>query len=102
MKHTKGEWFAYCTDNVPHFVFAEDSVICAMKVNDPASDRAYERLEGLVTIEECRANAKLIAAAPDLLEALLVLKKWVGKLEDWRGEDPPYELVDIAIKKATE
>lgn len=53
-------------------------------------------------VPEVEANAKLIAAAPDLLEALISLKKWVGKLEDWRGVDPPCELVDTAIGKATE
>ena len=48
------------------------------------------------------ANAKLIAAAPDLLEALNELKKWVLNLKDWRGIDPPIELAIEAIKKATE
>lgn len=45
-------------------------------------------------------NAKLAAAAPDLLEALISLKNWVGKLDDWKGEDPPFGIVDEAIRKA--
>ena len=54
------------------------------------------------TDDEVEANGKLIAAAPDLLEALNELKKWVLNLEDWRGIDPPIELAIEAIKKATE
>lgn len=46
--------------------------------------------------------AKLMAAAPDLLEALKELHKWVCSLEDWKGIDPPVEKSLTAIKKATE
>lgn len=38
----------------------------------------------------------------ELLFALTQLKSWVGKLSDWGGEDPPCDIVDAAIKKATE
>ena len=48
------------------------------------------------------ANLKLMAAAPELLEALLELKIWAGRVLDWEGADPPTEMVDAAIKKATE
>ena len=55
-----------------------------------------------LSLSTAQANYKVFAAGQDLLEALVELKKWVGKLEDWRGEDPPTEIVDAAIKKATE
>ena len=67
----------------------------------PMMDVKVAKVSG-ATYEEAVANANLIAAAPDLLEALEQLKAWVGKLEDWKGEDPPCEIVDAAIKKATE
>lgn len=70
-KHTPGPWFACCTERTPHFVFSESSekTICGICNNDP-KDSKYELLEKVLTIEEARANAKLIAAAPELLEAL--------------------------------
>ena len=70
-KHSKGEWFACCLDAKPHFVFAGEGekTICAMSHNDPNEEK-YEKLMDTVTVEECRANARLIQAAPDLLEAL--------------------------------
>ena len=50
-------------------------------------------------------NTKLIAAAPELLKALIQLKNWVVALDDWAGGtslDPPVELAIEVIKKATE
>lgn len=55
--------------------------------------------------EEFEDNAKLIAAAPELLEALIQLKNWTCALKDWSGGtslDPPIEMAIEAIKKATE
>lgn len=54
--------------------------------------------------EEQIANAKLIAAAPELLEALKELHDWVCSLSDWSGGttlDPDIEKVRKAIEKAT-
>ena len=54
---------------------------------------------------EAEANAKLIAAAPEMLESLEKLTKWAGSLTDWAGGttiDPPIEEAMFVIKKATE
>jgi hypothetical protein len=70
MKHTKGEWRACCLDAKPHYIFAgEDKTICSMFCNEK-SEPNYESMEGIVTKEECVANAKLIATAPKLLKTL--------------------------------
>lgn len=56
-----------------------------------------------LSLSSAQANYKLMAAAPELLEALIELKRWVGQVTDWAGVgDPPTEIVDAAIKKATE
>lgn len=59
------------------------------------------------TIEECEANAKLIAAAPDLLDALDELLENVPKQTenaDWweSGLVKAVERAKVTIKKATE
>ena len=55
--------------------------------------------------EETLANAKLIAAAPDLLKALEKITDWVKALSDWVSGttlDPDIRGAEEAIKKATE
>lgn len=89
VRHTPGPWFA--------IQYANQWCI--------QSEEGYEGANSDVLDEEftdkAEANAHLIAAAPDLLAALEVLKAWVGKLSDWAGQDPPCEIVDAAIIKAT-
>jgi hypothetical protein len=81
-KFTKGEWGSCCTDAIPHFVFDEGgALICHIAHNDIIADvEFYEPLMETVTIEEARANAKLIAAAPDLFKALVDLMDGVEAL----------------------
>ncbi len=64
MAHTPGPWIAIAGTHVlPHMVQAGDFVIC---VQFPA-DAIGEPMRGT---PETEANARLIAAAPDLLAAL--------------------------------
>jgi hypothetical protein len=115
MKHTKGEWKACCLDDKPHFIFAgEDKTICSMFYNDP-NEPNYESMEGIVTKEECVANAKLIAAAPDLLITLERFNRVTMNLVDSAPTEYKNERNDLfadvhnihlhvieIIKKATE
>lgn len=56
------------------------------------------------TQDEIDANARLIAAAPELLEALVLLREWVrrpwGEDDGYANEQLIYE-VEAAIAKAT-
>jgi len=51
--------------------------------------------------EEAQADAQLITAAPELLKALINIKEWFSKLEDWSGiGDPNLDEINSAIQKA--
>lgn len=88
-KHTKGEWKARNNDNY-----------CLV----------YSELHGGITLcnhegkhkEEHEANAKLIAAAPDLLEALQDLVSDYEFAGDYRNMGALVSKAKAAIKKATE
>lgn len=87
-KGTKGEWIITEIKETNGFLYVgkykNDSRIATCYTVD--ADGAWE---GLVT-EETRANAKLIASAPDLLEALLKVKEVLKKewpLEEWEDFD---------------
>ena len=100
MKYTKGKWWACCLKTKPHFVFAgEDKVICSMFCNDK-NEPNYEILEGIVTKEECQANAKLIQAAPELLKVCqMVMESDIDGSFVAAGKW--YKLMKSTIKKAT-
>lgn len=82
MKHTEGEWFASGTEVV--------SMPSQVKISNQISGENYEK---------AKANAKLIAAAPDLLKALSDLYNSI----DSCVELTPDVLLKAkqAIKKAT-
>ena len=67
MKHTKGPWKI---DKVTPLTYSEDGAVFGagnIKIKTPRVDVWYYEFSQK---EEAEANAKLIAAAPELLEAL--------------------------------
>ena len=90
-KGTKGKWFACCLygNSKPHFLFSEhgETVICSFTQK--------QEMGKDLTIEEVQANAKLIASAPDLLEALM-------NIENDNGSIPKaiWDMRNKAIEKA--
>ncbi len=98
-KHRKGEW--YDTDTLlsshERGVRTSAGYICFLpKPNHyTGQDERYEK-----EMNEYKANAKLIAAAPDLLEALIELREFCH----YHGYDNSTEIyaAEASIKKATE
>lgn len=87
MKHTKGEWRIFPSSNKLIQINSEKmhSVCDVWAINGESK-------------EELEANAKLIAAAPYLLEALIEVEEWAAKFG--LGKDQ-YNKVINAINKAT-
>ena len=99
-KYSQGEWRACCLDNKPHFIFAgEDKTICSMFCNDKG-ESGYESMEGIITKEECVANAKLIQSAPDLFESLTELFNLLEKNEPNWYLQRHYKKAFNALRKA--
>jgi hypothetical protein len=85
-KHTKGPW-RYTNNG---FIISIDALVVAEVSHDVR-----------LSMDAANANYKLMAASPDMIEALEETKKWFSKLQDWSGVgDPPIELIEQAIKKA--
>lgn len=95
-KHTKGEWTIYSpkhTVKLYSYIYAGDVRIAEIKSfgkNEHFND---------ATFEEKEANAKLISAAPDMLEALIELQ---NDIESWNNlfESDRIRITN-AITKAT-
>lgn len=93
-QHTPGPWeirdaegsFEIRTHGTP---FGTTGIWSHMQVNGSGNDPRY-----IVTTEEAKANALLIAAAPDLLEALQIAMSH-PMTGNW------YEAARAAIAKAT-
>jgi hypothetical protein len=89
-KHTPGPWVVndlYADTEIrgPH---NSGVMICVMSPWGIAADQPCPQ----------RANARLIAAAPELLEACQLARDWLG---GWASADPYIGRLEAAIAKAT-
>ena len=92
-KHTQGEWFANnCTVTIKG-TYAQIAACYPEKGSEMATN----------DIREMQANAKLIAAAPDLLAALKALLKshYILTSDDSIESTPVEKIAEMAIAKAT-
>jgi hypothetical protein len=106
-KHTPGPWVVWeehadvyageVDENRPGSIGGKGLLHIARCDDDVNEDKEWdEDAEGGISPEESRANARLIAAAPDMAEALQVA---LGNLEA-EGLDEPAALARAALKKA--
>jgi len=94
MQHTPGPWKVDAMGNV----WSADTKVCEMSEHPVIASGCYREK----TDDEHRANARLIAAAPDLFDALKQARRCLA----WACEQRPefqaeYNAVDAAIAKAT-
>ena len=100
MKHTKGNWIA----DIAGYWQDVNGLSCCSILDDPLDDTCiigYVSMSGNdapTDRKECLANAKLIASAPELLDALKKLRNCFSKDGERTGQF--YSLCDQAIKKA--
>lgn len=102
-RHTPGPWVIGDENNACCDVLlgTDHNLTCSM---DRRDNNTYDEV---ISREEMLANAKLIAAAPDLLEALQALRlaREQDKYLSWEKGAPDFKnaelLADAAIAKAT-
>lgn len=92
-KFTKGEWEIFHeSDGTPH-------IACNCEIISTINCGSYDGGKTYKPTEEENANAKLIAASPDLLEAC---ERALETLENENIFGQARLLLALAIKKATE
>ncbi|MCB1462087.1 MAG: hypothetical protein KDJ90_06605 [Nitratireductor sp.] len=90
--HTPGPWKAGDTDEFGDVTILPESGGLAVAA---VPNGEFMRIRGKTG--EHHANAQLIAAAPELLDALKQAKGW---LENWASAEPQIAVIDAAISKA--
>lgn len=87
MRHTPGPWGIY-SDSPDTSVYCDDSL------GSRIADCSSQGLPTIIRMEQQQANAKLIAAAPDMLELLIKIADDPNL--DWSGE-----AADLVVKATT-
>lgn len=98
-KHTPGPW-RICGEysSLKDEIGAEGRAVATVWTRKPA-DGTHERMP--IPWDEGLANARLIAAAPDLLEAAIELKDACNRPSAARTRAEAWRRLDHAIAKAT-
>lgn len=96
-EHTQGEWQQ--DNRKPEY----SHVIGVINDENKINPICYLHIHSYGNKEEDEANAKLIAAAPDMLEALdAALTDWHSHKGNFSKKEPKYlSLIRSAISKAT-
>lgn len=90
-KHTPGPWSFIDADGYNTIEGAGETIACI-----PSADHFRAHMG----TPEGQANRRLIAAAPDLLEALVVAKKLIESAEHKQSIIGPMNVIREAIAKA--
>lgn len=100
-KHTPGPWClnngAIIGNNGGTFVAEEPRLQWQATFLKDSNSLPVEKQQQIIA--EAKANARLIAAAPELLEALRLARKYVADMPILGDED--LAIIDTAIAKAT-
>lgn len=88
-KHTPGPWAAHTVADGAYTVYLPEDgmVVCS---RNPYESKAAE----------FEANARLIAAAPELLAALELARAILVEVEHYRADGHSVAIIDAAIAKA--
>jgi hypothetical protein len=100
-KHTPGPWSVYVHDDHTECPGIESDVVSIVVFDQELAGGNQAGVQGR-TVAECRANARLIAAAPDLLAALVACLEIMRQSEPWdraKAADH-YEIARAAIARA--
>lgn len=90
-KHTPGPWVV--KGRLVEAPFRLDLGVAQAIAGMTAGSRGASQ----ITVPEAEANARLIAAAPDMLEALKLAKGW---LELWASAERELAIINETISKA--
>jgi hypothetical protein len=105
MKHTQGPWYLKEYNNRFHVLRAWDEKVkpgdCATFGSSYGAHIASVKYNsGVPTREQAEANARLIAAAPDMLEALKNIVSVCNSWSDNHAVSKSRDIAEQAIKEA--